>query len=99
MCAANFRLPKIIGNYDWFFMKLLLVYLYNEFLRVFSQKYLFVFLDILKGVFQHFLVIRTPAVLLNSRDIFRTQSIIYNGAVFAKTIFAKNLYRRNLMGF
>ena len=66
VCAVKFRLLKVIGYYDGFFMNFLLVYLYNEFLKIFSEGYLFGFIDISRGIFQHFLVICTQILLPNS---------------------------------
>lgn len=90
VCAVKFRFLKVFGYYDWFFMNFLLVYLCNEFLKIFSEGYLFRFIDISKGIFQHFLVICTQILLPNSWGTFKTQPNICNVAPFAKIVIGKN---------
>ena len=54
MRVVNSCLLKIIGSYDWYFIKKLLFYLYNEFFKEISERYLFEFIDILKSIFEDF---------------------------------------------
>ena len=73
MHAVSYRLFKIIVNYKWPFIKLL-IYLRNEFLQRFPEGHYLI--SLLKVIFLNFLFISSQIMTPNSRGIFKTRANI-----------------------